>query len=94
VDPVKRVLTDGFLGAVRESVQCWVNIRAMGGERLDHSNLVAAIGGPWGARPKGFADRYIEAPFAHRECAALLGYRPDGLGSGWDAVRGMEQNLS
>jgi pimeloyl-ACP methyl ester carboxylesterase len=92
VDPVKRVLTDGFLGAVREAVQCWVNIRAMGGERLDHSNLVAAIGGPWGARPKGFADRHIEAPFAHREFAALLGYRPYGMGSGWDAVCVMGEN--
>ena len=86
VDPVKRVLTDGFLGAVREYVQCWVNIRATGSERLDHSNLVAAIAGPWGARPKDFADRHIEPPFAHREFVAMPGYRPDGMGSGWDAV--------
>ena len=86
VDPVKRVLSHGFLGAVRECVQCWVNIRATGGGRRDHSNLVAAIGGPWGLRPKAYADRFIEAPFAHRDFAALLGYRQDGLESGWDIV--------
>jgi pimeloyl-ACP methyl ester carboxylesterase len=87
VDPVKRVLTDGFLAALRECVGVWVNIRATGGEKLDHSNLVAAIGGPWGDRPKAFADRHIDAPFAHREFAALLGFRPPGGESGWDWVR-------
>jgi len=86
VDPVKRVLTHGFLGVVRECVQCWVNIRATGGGRLDHSNLVAAVGGAWGARPKAYADRFIEAPFAHRDFGALLGHRQDGLESGWDIV--------
>jgi len=86
VDPVKRVLTHGFLGVVRECVQCWVNIRATGGGRLDHSNLVAAVGGAWGARPKAYADRFIEAPFAHRDFAALLSHRQDGLESGWDIV--------
>jgi len=93
VDPVKRVLTEGFLRAVRDCAACWVNIRATGGEKLDQSNLIAALGGPWGERPRAFADRHVEAPFAHREFASLLGYRPPGGMSGWDCVLALGEGV-
>lgn len=87
VDPVKRVLTRKFLEDVRAAAPNWVNILATGGDALERSNVIASIGGPWGEKPRGLADAHIAAPFAHREFAALMGFRPAGGRSGWDWVR-------
>ena len=86
VDPVKRVLTQSFLAALRAAAPHWVNILATGGDALEHSNVIAAIGGTWGDKPLALADAHIAAPLAHREFAGLLGFRPPGGRSGWDWV--------
>ncbi len=87
VDPVKRVLTQRFLKELRAAAPKWVNILATGGDALERSNVIAAIGGPWGGKPEPLADAFIAAPYAHREFAGLLGFRPAGGRSGWDWVQ-------
>lgn len=88
VDPVGRFTSDDFFRRVRNGTEQWTNIRATGGRSTEGSNLVAALGGPYGTRPDDWADTTIEAPFAHGNFAQLLEFRDRTLTSGWADVLG------
>jgi pimeloyl-ACP methyl ester carboxylesterase len=79
VDPVSRGVGPAFLAQVKAGARRWINVRAAGGERFHPSDLVAAIGGPYGAAPRGFADLHLELPHPHAAFAAMMACRlPEG----------------
>ncbi|WP_431271574.1 hypothetical protein [Dankookia sp. P2] len=52
IDPVTRGIGPDFLAAVKAGARRWINARAGGAEGFDYSDLVAAIGGPYGEAPR------------------------------------------
>ena len=88
VDPVGRGLSEGFMRRVRAGSREWINIRATGGGWFDQSNIIAALGGPYGAMPQRFATQYLEAPVAHAEFRDMLRAARNGEQSAWDRVLG------
>ncbi|MFZ4406185.1 MAG: thioesterase domain-containing protein [Paracraurococcus sp.] len=79
IDPVTRGVGPEFLRQVRAGAQRWINARAGGAEGFDYSDLVAAIGGPYGDAPRDFADLHLVLPHPHAAFAAMMQCRiPDG----------------
>ncbi|MBK1660349.1 hypothetical protein [Paracraurococcus ruber] len=81
LDPVSRFVTPAFLRRVRAGARTWVNIRAAGGPRFHPSDLVAAIGGPYGQAPRGIADRHVDLPLCHADAAGMLAHPLPGDGT-------------
>jgi pimeloyl-ACP methyl ester carboxylesterase len=79
VDPVARRIDPAFLARVKAGARRWINVRAAGGERFHPSDLVAAIGGPYGHAPRGVADLHLDLPHPHAAFAAMMDCcGPDG----------------
>src|SRR4051812_5550309 len=78
VDPVARGIGPAFLARVKAGARLWINARAAGGERFHPSDLVAAIGGPYGEAPRDFADLHLDLPQPHAAFGAMMECRlPD-----------------
>ena len=88
VDPVGRGLSEGFMRRVRAGSREWINIRATGGNWFDPSNIVAALGSPYGRLPERFATQHIEASFAHANFSSLIQAMNNQGSSGWLSVIG------
>ncbi len=43
-----------------------------GGGRLEHSNIIAGLGGAWSYGPAGRADEFINAPVPHAAFGAMV----------------------
>lgn len=81
VDPVARGIGPAFLAEVKAGARRWINLRAGGAAGFDYSDLVAAIGGPYGDAPRGHADLHLVLPHPHAAFAAMLqGRLPGGPG--------------
>lgn len=79
VDPVGRRMSPGFLRRVKAGARRWINARAAGGPRVHPSDLVAAIGGPYGEAPRHAADLHLDLPHPHAAFAAMMLCRtPEG----------------
>jgi hypothetical protein len=79
IDPVTRGIGPGFLGQVKAGARRWINVRAGGAAGFDYSDLVAAIGGPYGDAPRDHADQHLVLPHPHAAFAAMLqGRLPEG----------------
>ena len=57
---------------VKAGARRWINCRAGGAPRFDYSDLVAAIGGPYGDAPGAVADLHLVLPQAHAAFAAMM----------------------
>ena len=79
IDPVTRGIGPGFLAQVKGGARRWINVRAGGAGEFDYSDLVAAIGGPYGDAPRAVADLHLVLPHPHAAFAAMIQCRlPDG----------------
>lgn len=79
IDPVARWIDPVFLARVRAGARVWVNARAVGGPHFHYSDVVAAIGGPYGEAPRRFADLHLDLPQPPAAFGAMLAARlPDG----------------
>lgn len=79
VDPVTRGIGPAFLAQVKAGARRWINVRAGGAAGFDYSDLVAAIGGPYGDAPRAVADLHLVLPHPHAAFAAMIQCRlPDG----------------
>lgn len=72
IDPVARWVDPAFLRRVRAGTRRWINARAAGGARFHPSDLVAAIGGPYGEAPRGHADLHLDLPHPHAAFEAMM----------------------
>jgi pimeloyl-ACP methyl ester carboxylesterase len=79
IDPVTRGIGPAFLAQVKAGARHWINVRAGGAAAFDYSDLVAAIGGPYGEAPRDHADQHLVLPHPHAAFAAMLqGRLPEG----------------
>lgn len=72
VDPVTRGIGPAFLAQVKAGARRWINARAGGAQGFDYSDLVAAIGGPYGDAPRAVADLHLVLPHPHAAFAAMM----------------------
>jgi thioesterase domain-containing protein len=77
VDPVGRGIGPDFLRQVRAGARRWINVRAADGS-LHPSNLVAAIGGPYGLAPRPHADLHLDLPHPHAAFEEMVERRAPG----------------
>ncbi|MFC7475360.1 thioesterase domain-containing protein [Dankookia sp. GCM10030260] len=72
IDPVTRGIGPAFLAQVKAGARRWINVRAGGAAGFDYSDLVAAIGGPYGDAPRDHADQHLVVPHPHAAFAAMM----------------------
>ncbi|TDH61539.1 hypothetical protein E2C06_16435 [Dankookia rubra] len=79
IDPVTRGIGPAFLAQVKAGARRWINVQAGGAAGFDYSDLIAAIGGPYGKAPRDHADQHLVLPHPHAAFAAMLqGRLPEG----------------
>jgi hypothetical protein len=77
-----------FLRSVSVGAREWTNVEAVGGGTFEGSNILAALGGPYGDGPREFATRHIEANFRHGDFRDLLRAADPEGGNDWLRVMG------
>lgn len=71
IDPVGHV-ANATLVAAAKNVTERINVNSVGGSRFDWSNMVAGIGSPYGASPRGIANTYIETNTVHSQFREMM----------------------
>ncbi len=77
-----------FLRSVSDGAREWINVEAVGGGSFERSNMLAAVGGPYGDGPREFATRHVQANIRHGEFGGLLRAADPQGGGQWLRVIG------